>query len=139
VIAQEALLTRLHVAPALQDTTTLCIARMLASNSSLRELSLSKHKMVCRGSQAAPPAPKQHTCGWSLQVDSQFETLVTYGLLRNSTLTALDLRANKLSGFSGESCMPAAVLQQASSCGTLISHLCLQGPGWSGWCLSAGS
>lgn len=62
-----------------QDTTVLSIARMLASNTTLTELGLSKHGLV----------------------DSQFETLVSYGLLRNSSLTSLDLRANKLSGFSG--------------------------------------
>jgi hypothetical protein len=52
---------------------------MLACNSVLTELGLSKHKLV----------------------DSQLETLVTYGLLRNTSLTSLDVRANKLSGFSG--------------------------------------
>ncbi len=55
------------------------IARMLACNSTLSELGLSKHRLV----------------------DSQLETLISYGLLRNASLTSLDLRANKLSGFSG--------------------------------------
>jgi hypothetical protein len=63
----------------LQDTVVLNVARMLACNRVLTELGLSKHKLV----------------------DSQLETLVTYGLLRNTSLTSLDLRANKLSGFSG--------------------------------------
>jgi len=62
-----------------QDTVTLSLARMLACNSSLTELGLSKHRMV----------------------DSQLETLVSYGLLRNKSITSLDLRANRLSGFSG--------------------------------------
>jgi hypothetical protein len=63
----------------LQDTVVLNVARTLACNRVLTELGLSKHKLV----------------------DSQLETLVTYGLLRNTSLTSLDLRANKLSGFSG--------------------------------------
>jgi len=62
-----------------QDTTTLSVARMLASNSTLKELGLGKHRLV----------------------DNQLEMLVTYGLLRNNTLVSLDLRANRLSGFSG--------------------------------------
>ena len=62
-----------------QDTTILNISRMLACNTSLRELGLSKHTMV----------------------DSQFESLVTYGLLRNSSLTKLNLACNKLSPFAG--------------------------------------
>jgi len=62
-----------------QDTTVLSISRMLAANTTLTELGLSKHGLV----------------------DSQLETLVSYGLLRNSSLTSLDLRANRLSGFSG--------------------------------------
>ncbi|KAF5838112.1 hypothetical protein DUNSADRAFT_3362 [Dunaliella salina] len=61
------------------DTVTLSLAHMLACNSSLTELGLSKHRMV----------------------DSQLETLVSYGLLRNKSITSLDLRANRLSGFSG--------------------------------------
>lgn len=62
-----------------QDTTTLSIAQMLAVNTTLEELGLSKHGLV----------------------DSNFETLVTYGLMRNSTITSLDLRSNKISAFSG--------------------------------------
>jgi Ran GTPase-activating protein (RanGAP) involved in mRNA processing and transport len=62
-----------------QQTVVLAIASMLARNSALRELGLSKMKLT----------------------DSQLETLVEYGLLRNTSLTSLDLRANRLSGFSG--------------------------------------
>ena len=68
-----------------QDTTSLIIAQMLASdNCRLQKLGLSKHSMV----------------------DSNFETLVKYGLLKNSSrasqgLTSLDLSANKLGPFSG--------------------------------------
>mmetsp|Transcript_5148 Transcript_5148/g.11205 ORF Transcript_5148/g.11205 Transcript_5148/m.11205 type:complete len:387 (-) Transcript_5148:369-1529(-) len=62
-----------------QDTTTLNIARMLASNTSLTELGLSKHGLT----------------------DDAFDTLVSYGLLRNRSVTSLDLRANRLSPFSG--------------------------------------
>ncbi|KAG1671609.1 hypothetical protein FOA52_006840 [Chlamydomonas sp. UWO 241] len=64
--------------PGQQDTTSLAVARMLASNTTLRSLSLSKHGLT----------------------DGQLDTLVTYGLLRNSTIAALDLRANKLSPFA---------------------------------------
>ena len=67
-----------------QDTTSLSIAKMLGSNTCrLTHLGLSKHNMS----------------------DSNFETLVKYGLLKNSSrawgLTSLDLSANKLGPFSG--------------------------------------
>lgn len=58
----------------------LSLSQMLARNQSLQQLGLSKHGMV----------------------DSQLNTLVTYGLLRNTTLTSLDLKANRLSAFAGE-------------------------------------
>lgn len=57
----------------------LSLSQMLARNQSLQQLGLSKHGMV----------------------DSQLDTLVTYGLLRNTTLTSLDLKANRLSAFAG--------------------------------------
>jgi Ran GTPase-activating protein (RanGAP) involved in mRNA processing and transport len=67
-----------------QDTTSLSIAQMLASdNCIITHLGLAKHNIV----------------------DSNFETLVKYGLLKNSAksqgLTSLDLSANKLGPFSG--------------------------------------
>ncbi|KAL6751782.1 hypothetical protein V8C86DRAFT_2769909 [Haematococcus lacustris] len=62
-----------------QDTVVLAISRMLAGNPTLFELGLSKQRLV----------------------DSQLETLVSYGLLHNQVLTSIDLRANRLSGFSG--------------------------------------
>lgn len=70
--------------PSPQDTTSLSIAQMLASDScAISHLGLAKHNMV----------------------DSNFETLVKYGLLRNSSrahgVTSLDLSANKLGPFSG--------------------------------------
>ena len=52
---------------------------MLSRNSSLTSLGLSKHALV----------------------DSGLDTLVTYGLLRNSGLKSIDLSANKLSPFAG--------------------------------------
>lgn len=64
-----------------QDSTAQHLARMLSCNSSLRVLNMAKHSLV----------------------DSGFDTLVGYGLVRNSTLNVLDLRANKLSGFAGAS------------------------------------
>lgn len=57
----------------------LSLSQMLARNQSLQQLGLSKHGMI----------------------DSQLDTLVTYGLLRNTTLTSLDLKANRLSAFAG--------------------------------------
>ena len=61
---------------------------MLSRNSSLTSLGLSKHALV----------------------DSGLDTLVTYGLLRNSGLKSIDLSANKLSPFAGMGvrvCAPA--------------------------------
>lgn len=45
----------------------------------------------------------KHT-DWHTDADSSSShcTQVTYGLLRNKSITSLDLRANRLSGFSGE-------------------------------------
>jgi Ran GTPase-activating protein (RanGAP) involved in mRNA processing and transport len=62
-----------------QDTTFLSLAQMLAQNKTLVSLGLSKHCMA----------------------DSNLDTLVTYGLLRNTSLKSLDLSANRLSPFSG--------------------------------------
>ncbi len=115
------------------------VARMLASNSSLLELGLSKHKLVdsqletlvsaqCnaavsvanggragvrvtgRGRVGTRGTPSHNCRGFSERVGEALGVLgpacpptpqVSYGLLRNKSLQSLDLRANRLSGFSG--------------------------------------
>ncbi|KXZ53740.1 hypothetical protein GPECTOR_6g657 [Gonium pectorale] len=63
-----------------QDSTYQHVARMLAANTSLTELSLAKHRMV----------------------DSQLELLVSQGFARSrANWVSLSLRANRLSPLSG--------------------------------------
>lgn len=67
------------VLPVPQEATVQHLSRMLAGNTSLRELGLAKHALT----------------------DDTFETLVQYGLLRNNSITSLNLRGNRLSAFAG--------------------------------------
>lgn len=62
-----------------QETVIMHISNMLAVNSTIKLLNLSKFGMV----------------------DSELETIVTYGLLRNNSVSKLQISSNQLSGFSG--------------------------------------
>ncbi|KAJ9505332.1 hypothetical protein QJQ45_026712 [Haematococcus lacustris] len=97
-----------------QDTVVLAISRMLAGNPTLFELGLSKQRLVdsqletlvrgCLQPQGLVIVSYGRMC---LASDVQaclglmLLPQVSYGLLHNQVLTSIDLRANRLSGFSG--------------------------------------